>query len=138
MNGNPNDYKKLGESDMAAEKSIGGYIRDIAREVQIERERQIRLWGIEFDAKNTPNDWAAYIINYVAKATYAGRHEQFTNEQFRASMLKVSALAQGAVLMIDLNGKCADRHYEELPAAGARDLTNDGTPPNGAAMPEID
>lgn len=105
-----------------AEKSIGGNIRDIAKEVQQERDRQVRLWGLKFDAKNTPNDWAAYIINYVAKATYAGRDEVFTPEQFRANMMKVAAIAQAAVLMIDLNGGCAPRHYEGLPASGANEI----------------
>lgn len=108
-----------------AEKSIGGYIRDIAKEVQQERDRQFRLWGDDFDKKNTPNDWAAYIINYVAKATYAGRDEEFTSEQFRENMMKVAALAQGAVLMIDLHGKCADRHYEGLPRSGANEIVEE-------------
>lgn len=103
-------------------KSIGGYIRDIAKEIQVERDRQFRLWGDDFDAKNTPNDWAAYMIHYIAKATYAGRKEQFTPEQFRENMMKVAVLAQAAVLMIDLHGGCAPRHYEDLPRSGANEI----------------
>ncbi|MCK5604263.1 hypothetical protein KAR91_20410 [Candidatus Pacearchaeota archaeon] len=101
-------------------RPIGAIINDIANEVRKERDRQIRLWGTKFDAKNTANDWAAYIINYVAKATYAGRDETFSPRDFRINMMKVAALAQAAVLMIDLNGGCAPRHYENLPRSGAK------------------
>ncbi len=95
-------------------------IHRIAKEVGAERLRQEMLWGHEFDAKNTPNDWAAFICHYVGLATYSGCKDEYTPESFRANMLKVSALAQGAVAVIDAQGKCADRHYENLPRSGAK------------------
>jgi hypothetical protein len=97
-----------------------GRIELISDEVHAERVRQETLWGGDFDAKNTPNDWAAFIIAYVGKATYVGRESEYQPAKFRENMLKVAALAQAAVLQIDLHGKCADRHYDGLPRGGSK------------------
>jgi len=104
------------------ETEVDADVDGISQEVRAERIRQIKLWGTEFDAKNTANDWAAYLINYISKATYVRRDEKYTPESFRANMLKVAALAQAAVLIIDRNGCCAPRHYENLPKAGANEI----------------
>ena len=58
-------------------------------------------------------------------------------QDYCENMVKAAGIAQAAVLMIDRYGRCAPRHYENLPNSGARDNINDGTPPAGAAMPEI-
>lgn len=86
---------------------------DILEAISKERKRQDRLWGSEFDDKNTPNDWVAYITNYVAAGAYDGRHEKFTVEGFRANLLKAATVCVAAVETIDRNnGKLAKRHYD--------------------------
>jgi len=98
-------------------------IHRIAKEVQLIRVTQEGLWGSDFDAKNTPNDWVAFITHYLGLATYTGRGpvSDYTPERFRENMLKVSAIAQAAVAVIDAEGKCGARHYENLPKSGAKE-----------------
>lgn len=89
-------------------------------EVFSERMRQMRLWGNEFDDKNTANDWASYITNYVATGAYAGRQEKYTPKKFRECLKKAATLCIAAMEAIDRNGDCAPRHYEGLPHSGAK------------------
>lgn len=89
-------------------------------EVFSERMRQMRLWGNDFDDKNTANDWASYIMNYVAKGAYAGRQETYTPAKFRECLKKAATLCIAAMEAIDRNGDCAPRHYEGLPNSGAK------------------
>ena len=93
-------------------------------EIAEERVRQVKLWGNDFDNKNTANDWAAYICNYVTSGAYAGREAKYTPEGFRTCLLKAATLCVAAVEAIDRNGDCAPRHYEDLPRAGAKDIEN--------------
>ena len=94
----------------------------VIHEIMEERRRQIMLWGNNFDDKNTANDWASYILNYVAKAVYSGRQESYTPEKFRLNMKKAAALCIAAIETVDRNGDCAPRHYEDLPRSGAKDI----------------
>lgn len=80
--------------------------------IRQERLRQNKLWGIGFDKKNTANDWPAYILHYISKAY----HEP---QDYVENMLKAACLAQAAILIVDIQGHPAPRHYEELPGAGA-------------------
>lgn len=87
-----------------------------------ERARQQKLWGNEFDDKNTANDWAAYISNYVNAGAYLGRQDKYSPERFREHLVKAATLCIAAIEAIDRNGNCAPRHYEDLPRAGANEL----------------
>jgi hypothetical protein len=78
-----------------------------------ERLRQQKLWGTEFDRKNTANDWHAYVGHYIAKAIRGNTQE------FETNMVKACGICQGAILIVDLFGGPAPRHYENLPGAGA-------------------
>ena len=91
-------------------------------EVFTERKRQQQLWGNEFDDKNTANDWAAYISNYINAGAYSGRQNQYTPKRFREHLLKAATLCIAAVEAIDRNGDCAPRHYEGLPDAGSKKI----------------
>lgn len=66
---------------------------DIFDDIDSERDRQDKLWGPEFDAKNTTNDWIAYINVYLGKAVT----NPFDERIFRANILKVAALAAAAL-----------------------------------------
>lgn len=92
----------------------------ILDELMDERMRQQELWGVKFDNKNTANDWAAYICNYVASGAYSGRQEKYSPEKFRECLKKAAMLCIAAIEAIDRNGDCAPRHYEGLPNAGAK------------------
>jgi len=92
----------------------------ILEEIDKEVSRQIKLWGFDFDDKNTANDWCSYICNYVAAGAYAGRNEEYTPEKFRKNLKKAACLCISAMLTIDRNGDCAPRHYERLPNSGAK------------------
>lgn len=80
-----------------------------------ERLRQDRIWGDEFDKKNTANDWHAYAAHYSAKALRVG-------EDYAQNMLKAAGICQAAMLQIDRYCSAAPRHYEDLSGAGARCL----------------
>jgi len=87
----------------------------ILRDVADERSRQKRLWGREFDDRNTPSDWVAYI------AQYAGRHisAPFDPDLFRRDMLSTAALAVAAIEALDRNEGMPTRHFD-MPAETAR------------------
>lgn len=84
-----------------------------------EVERQHKLWGDDFDKKNTANDWAAYIVHYLSEATYSGRKPAFTAKKFILNMQKVAAMAVSAIKIVEQEGGIAPRHYEGLPRSGA-------------------
>jgi len=95
-------------------------LSEVLRGLEFEVWRQEKLWGTEFDDKNTANDWVAYICNYIARGAYAGREEQYTPQRFMENLLKAAALCISAILAIKRNGDCAPRHYEGLPRSGAK------------------
>lgn len=78
-----------------------------------ERLRQDSLWGDEFDRKNTANDWHAYIAHYMSLA--------IRSQDYAKNMTKAAGIAQAAILMVDRYGRCAPRHYENLPRSGAKE-----------------
>lgn len=91
--------------------------------IEKERQRQVKLWGDDFDDKNTANDWVAYIGNYVNLGAYSGREAKYTPARFRENLVKAATLCIAAIEAIDRNGDCASRHYEKLPRAGAKEIT---------------
>lgn len=94
----------------------------VANEILAEVERQLKLWGTDFDDKNTANDWGQYIIHYLGKATYSGREEEYSPEKFVTNMKKAAGLCISAILAVERNGDCAPRHYEKLPRSGAKEI----------------
>lgn len=70
-----------------------------------ERDYQEQRWGTEFDNKNTPNDWVAYITARLGTAVTM----PWDGAQFRKAMLEVAALAT-AVLE---RNEYAARHYDQ-------------------------
>lgn len=94
----------------------------VANDIVAEVERQLQLWGTDFDDKNTANDWGEYILHYVAMATYSGRKEEYSPEKFKTNMKKAAALCLSAILAVERNGDCAPRHYEKLPRSGAKKI----------------
>jgi len=74
-----------------------------------ERNYQDERWGSEFDDKNTINDWAAYVNNYMSNATIIGA----THEEQKTAFLKAGTLLL-AVLerYYDEELTLAPRHYD--------------------------
>lgn len=72
----------------------------IIKEIEIEREKQDRLWGgKDHDSMHTSHDWIAYLTKHVGKAV----HWPWTPERFRQQMIIVAALAVAAVEWCDMN-----------------------------------
>ena len=80
--------------------------------VLTERLRQDKIWGRVFDRLNTANDWHAYVGHYISKAMTPG-------SDYEENMMKAACICQGAILIVDLFGGPAMRHYDGLPGAGA-------------------
>jgi len=91
-------------------------LTSVLEEIRAEREYQDSQWGIEFDDKNTLNDWLAYITMYAGQAA---RMDTPPIDQ-RKNMLKVAALAVAALEAFDRNQQFAPRHYEDRVPAGTR------------------
>lgn len=70
-----------------------------------ERERQDEIWGVEFDKKNTPNDWISYITRYTGKAVTG---PGFDVHEFRKNLIIVAALCFAALEQ----DAYAARHYD--------------------------
>ena len=77
---------------------------EIFEAIEAEREYQQRRWGNEFDHKNTPNDWIAYLTLYAGKAVTL----PFDAHVFRTMVLKVATLCVAALEQDDF----APRHYD--------------------------
>lgn len=43
-------------------------LENIFYEISAERKYQQGKWGDDFDSKNTPNDWVAYLTKYVGQS----------------------------------------------------------------------
>jgi len=69
-------------------------------EVDAERDEQDTKWGADFDDRNTPYNWAAYIGQYSTRHLI-GDPRQVSEATFRADMVKVAALAIAAIESID-------------------------------------
>jgi hypothetical protein len=104
---NSNISIKKGEILVGEESSIR--IReDIFSEISGERDYQDSRWGIEFDDKNTINDWITYINRYMAKAGTFGA----SKEVQRTALLKAITIGVAALETFDRNEKFAPRHYD--------------------------
>jgi hypothetical protein len=97
----------------------------VIQDILTECARQNQLWGHDFDDQNTANDFVAFITHYVASGAYDGRKGVYSSAKFRENLVKAAGLCMAAIEAIDRNGDCAPRHYENLPRAGAKELTVD-------------
>jgi len=95
-------------------------MRDDARDsimeaVKAERARAHAMWGDEFDNKNTPNDWCAFVCRYAGEAIKMDREsKQFDVKRFKDNMAKVAGLAVAALEAVErTHGRLAKRHYDE-------------------------
>jgi hypothetical protein len=80
----------------------------ILDDIKEERKYQDIKWGLEFDKKNTANDWATYINTYASNASVMPTG----SEEYRKLMIKVAALAVAAIELHD-DKLMPKRHYEE-------------------------
>jgi hypothetical protein len=83
--------------------------QEILSRIGAERERQNKMWGNAFDAKNTVNDWVAYITRYVSEGAYDGSTQKFSEEKFREHLLKAATLCVAALEQ----GSYSPRHYDK-------------------------
>lgn len=73
-------------------------LKPIFNEIEIEREKQDRIWGgKEHDAVHTSNDWVAYLTKHVGRAV----QWPWAPEHFRRQMIVVAALAVAAIEWCD-------------------------------------
>lgn len=77
-------------------------------EITAERDYQDSKWGRAFDDKNTVNDWAAYITQYLSRATVMG----VKPDKQREALVKTAALCVAALEAFDRNGAFTNRHYD--------------------------
>lgn len=74
----------------------------IVKEIELEREKQDRLWGgKDHDAINTSNDWISILTKHVGRAV----HWPWTPERFRQQMIVIAALAVAAVEWVDTQSR---------------------------------
>lgn len=93
---------------MDIEKVREEYRKTLYSSIEGERLYQIEEWGHEFDKKNTRNDWVAYCVHYLTKASKMGA----TEGEFNLGMLKVATLAVAAIENSFINEGTAPRHYD--------------------------
>lgn len=79
----------------------------IVQQIKEEREYQAK-WGNNFDDKNTANDWATYIAQYLTEGTRIK-----DPRPMREAFLKAAALAVAALETFDRNNGFAPRHYDK-------------------------
>lgn len=68
-----------------------------------------KRWGTNFDDKNTLNDWVAYAMIYMSRATVI--NNQGKKDLQIDSLLKAAGLLVTAAQRID-DDKMAPRHYD--------------------------
>jgi hypothetical protein len=82
-------------------------IEQLGKNVVEEVLRARKMWGTEFDLKNTLNDWVSYINSYTAKASRMGAPK----EEVVTNLRKAAGLALSALYHAE-NDLLAPRHYE--------------------------
>lgn len=81
----------------------------IFKEIDDERDYQEDKWGVEFDDKNTINDWVTYITKYAGESAFI---EDDKAEQ-RKKLLKAVTIGVAALERFDENGGFPPRHYDK-------------------------
>ena len=82
---------------------------EIYSQIEGELEYARQKWGIEFDARNTLNDWVTYINMYASDAAKIA----IPPSEARKKLIKAAGLAISAIENLDFNGQFAPRHYED-------------------------
>jgi hypothetical protein len=72
----------------------------IVEEILIERSRQLQMPGIEFDIKNTPNDWSAIISSYVLR-NLNHKNIKPNVDEFKEDLIAAAAVIVAAIEHID-------------------------------------
>jgi len=72
--------------------------------VEAERAYQNDKWGSKFDNLNSPNDWTAYIVQYLGRSVTF----PWNRDTFRAMILKVMALCCAVLEQEEYH----PRHYD--------------------------
>lgn len=80
---------------------------DVSNLVLKETRRAEKMWGSDFDEKNTLNDWVSYINGYLARASDMGTSLSVVKSNLR----KAAGLALSALLYAE-NDALAPRHYD--------------------------
>ncbi len=74
----------------------------IYAEINIEREKQNRMWGgEEHDDCNTPNDWIALVSKHIGRAV----HWPWNVRTFRYQMVIVAAVSVAAIEWASRDGE---------------------------------
>jgi uncharacterized protein YcbX len=86
-----------------------GHFESFVEEMDKERQYQVKKWGDEFDRKNTPNDWVAYIGKYLGQTVTL----PWNPEEFKKQLVKVATLAEAAYAWCErVDGNMPKRHYD--------------------------
>lgn len=84
-------------------------------DVLSERNRQDAKWGgIEHDITHSPNDWAAYVVRHLGRATIGAEIQD--GREYRKRLVEVAALAVAAIEAYDVRqarttAQCGDARY---------------------------
>lgn len=73
---------------------------EIFDEILKERIRQYNMPGVEFDMRNTPNDWSAIVASYALR-NLAHKNLKPDREEFRKDMIAAAAVIVAAIEHID-------------------------------------
>lgn len=85
------------------------HLTDFFNKILEERSYQISKWGNDFDSRNTPNDWMAYICKYSGKAVTM----PWNANTFKSMLVKVAALCAAAYQWCECtSGNMPKRHYD--------------------------
>lgn len=84
---------------------------EILGSIECEHLRAIEKYSSDFDDKNTPNDWAAYISSY---ALTASAYTSFNEARYVQNLTKAAGLCVSALKAYNRVG-LVPRHYDEQP-----------------------
>lgn len=85
------------------------WFKEFCDSLWAERAYQLDKWEMEFDSKNTPNDWVAYISKYLGQSVTM----PYDEDKFTEQLIKVATLCMAAIEWNDrLKGNMPKRHYD--------------------------
>ncbi len=76
--------------------NLSGRRGEIVARIIAERERQFNLPGIEYDIRNSPNDWLALIGRYLYEPSRRGAVNPTRND-FEDCLVKAAAIMLAAL-----------------------------------------
>jgi len=91
-------------------KGLNPKFVEFVNTMAVERIYQNSKWGDEFDSKNTPNDWVAYIARYLGRAVMM----PWDKNTFKNALIKTATLCAAAYEWCErTDGKMPKRHYDD-------------------------